>query len=296
MRNQLFPLSNLIRWYVSVTPEHRGKDSLRKLTLWPQLKHLDFVEVSLFPYKKLRIVIYPKQEIGRAIFLNGLYEKDYALKFCKLIRPGDIILDVGANSGQYTLLGSLLTGEKGWVYAFEPAPHKYQELVDHVELNHLENVSCLPYALSNVRGKAYLNLQKDTNDGMHHLVTVQDADQQVVEVEAFTLNECLNSIVSRTPIDLIKIDVEGWEEAVFQGGSKVFAQTKPPTIFFESIEEHANRFGFSARRVQHLLEEHGYQLFSKKHFSSRWAPLSSETEQINLIAIHPSRADLIRAL
>ena len=73
-----------------------------------------------------------------------------------------------------------------------------------------------------MRGKAYLNLQKDTNDGMHHLVTVQDADQQVVEVEAFTLNECLNSIVSRTPIDLIKIDVEGWEEAVFQGGSKSF--------------------------------------------------------------------------
>jgi FkbM family methyltransferase len=213
-----------------------------------------------------------------------------------LICPGDIILDIGANSGQYSLLGSFFTGEKGWVYAFEPAPHKYKELVNHVELNQLENVSCLPYALSNRKGKAYFNLQQDANDGMHHLVTTTDSGQQFIEVETYTLNECLNSIVSKTPIDLIKIDVEGWEEAVFQGGSDIFVQAKPPTIFFESIEEHANRFGFSAKRVQHLLKKHGYQLFSKKHYSSEWAPLSSETEQINLIAIHPSRADLIKAL
>ena len=291
-------LLNLFRWYSAITPEHRGKDRLRRLIFTREVQKDELVEVPLYPFNKLRMRVRTNHEIDKDIFLNGLYEKNYALKFCKLIRPGDTVMDIGANSGQYTLLASLVTGASGKVYAFEPAPHKYQELVDNVKLNELANVLCLEYALSDCTGTGYLNILRDRNDGMHHLVLSENAHTaSAVEVPIYTLDYLNSCLLQGCAVDVIKIDVEGWEEAVLRGGSAIFSQEKLPTIFFESIEEHANRFGFSAWRVRQMLIDKGYCLFGRDSHSGKWVKVSpSDAEQINLFAIHSSRPHLITLL
>ena len=293
------PILDAVRRYCALTPEHRGKERLRQLVFGRALKRLDQVQVPLYPYGSLSMRVSPQQEIGRDIFLNGLYERLYALKFSELINSGDIVLDIGANSGQYTLLSALMTGDLGHVYAFEPTPHKYEELTTHVELNPLKNVSCLPYALSNQDGFAHMNVMRDDNDGMHHLVSdTAECSGSVVKVETKTINTFLNSLSSHQEIDVIKIDVEGWEESVFCGASKLFGQKKPPTIFLESIEEHANRFGLSALRLRDMLINHGYSLIDRDPATRCWRQIVDPHDQkhINLFAVHPSRSDVLNRL
>ena len=94
-----------------------------------------------------RYLAMPGQHIDRQILFCGDYEYQTKQLFAKYIKPGDVVMDVGANTGFHTLFFSELAGPKGSVLAFEPMENNRKRLEDNLLLNGIQNVKVLPYAL-----------------------------------------------------------------------------------------------------------------------------------------------------
>jgi FkbM family methyltransferase len=131
-----------------------------------------------------------------------------------LLRDGDLFIDVGANSGSYSILAGKVIGCN--VIAVEPLKEAYLRLIKNLELNDIStNVKPLIMGISNHTGR---DLFTCDHDAMNHIVTLA-TDQKVEEVSVTSLdilleNECPS---------LIKIDVEGWENAVIDGATSVLS-------------------------------------------------------------------------
>ena len=83
---------------------------------------------------------------GRLLFF-GFWEPSVTTQFIRILEPGDVCIDAGANLGYFTLLSSTLVGESGHVYAVEPSQYNRRRLEKNIALNGSANVSVLPYGL-----------------------------------------------------------------------------------------------------------------------------------------------------
>jgi len=99
---------------------------------------------------------------------TGYYEKEISLYIMSNLSPSDVFVDIGANSGYYTLLASKIVGEHGKVYSFEPHPDTYKRLVQNIMLNSLNNVHTFNYAASSFDGEGELFVSK-SSDGLNSL-------------------------------------------------------------------------------------------------------------------------------
>src|SRR5262249_54799449 len=150
-------------------------------------------------------------------FFLGTYEPEQTQAFQQIIKPGNIVFDVGAHFGYYTLLSSALTGPSGKVFAFEPAPGNISHLQKHLEINRCNNVSVLDLALSDHDGVA--RFDQHAGSGTGHL----SPDGQI-EVRTTSLD----ALSARLPApQVLKIDCEGAEVQVLQGGEKTIRSSQP---------------------------------------------------------------------
>jgi len=131
------------------------------------------------------------------------------------VREGDVIFDVGANVGLYTILLAKAVGHHGEVIAFEPNPESYRHLQDNLMLNAIRNVRTFPIALGETNGDACLYRGPENGDAS--LVGPpggKDFGRGVVEVAAGdSFRETKKLLMPR----VVKIDVEGYEYHVLQG-------------------------------------------------------------------------------
>jgi FkbM family methyltransferase len=149
----------------------------------------------------------------------GSYEHDKQQQFQKAIKPGDVVYDVGANAGFYSLLASVMVGEKGHVYAFEPLPVNVLNLRKHMELNRISNCTVLETAVSSSDGEALL----DTTVDRHTAHLSPGGSISVLTV-------ALDTLASRNeirPPDFMKIDIEGAEYDCLQGCAGIIRRFRP---------------------------------------------------------------------
>ena len=160
----------------------------------------------------------------------------------RLVRPGDVVLDVGAHLGIHTLLLSKVVGESGRVFAFEPNPEVVSALT--LTLKPLANVALFPIALSDGAGSATLYVPADASMGSFRR---EWTEQKVREVpcNVRTLDALLTEAVISWP-DFIKCDVEGSEFAVFKGARRILNRVEAPVVLFEVQRELAQVGGDSA--------------------------------------------------
>jgi FkbM family methyltransferase len=121
----------------------------------------------------------------------------------RMLRPGQVFYDVGANVGFYTLVASALVGPTGHVAAFEPQPRNVEYLRRHIELNRIRNCRVLPIALGERPGRA--RFQRAGHPAMGSLASAGE-----LEVEVASLDELVSRGVIPEP-DVIKLDIEGGE-------------------------------------------------------------------------------------
>ena len=168
-----------------------------------------------------KVYIDPR-DVGIVPFLlsDGVYERRTTELFKSLLKPGMVVLDIGANFGYYGLIAARFVGNTGKVYAFEPEPKNFRLLVNNVKLNALANVIPLQIALSNENGKASLFLNK-TNLGAHSICQRNvTAVGDVVEVETTTLDNFVQRKMETQRVDLIIMDVQGAEGLVIAGADQ----------------------------------------------------------------------------
>lgn len=141
------------------------------------------------------------------------------------LRPGMTFVDIGAHVGYYTLLGARRVEPGGLVFAFEPSPRNYELLLANVWRNGLTNVVCFPWAVSN--RSTFLDLYvNERNTGDNRLF----GEGPGTRVRAVAL-DALPQI--RPPIDVVKIDVQGAEEAVIAGMSGLLARSPAARVTLE---------------------------------------------------------------
>ncbi|HLJ54942.1 MAG TPA: FkbM family methyltransferase, partial [Chthonomonadaceae bacterium] len=161
----------------------------------------------------------------------------------------DTVIDVGANIGALTLCAASIVGPAGHVISIEAHPRTYRFLCGNVALNGAANVETHNLAM----GEAERTVS----------FTDQRADEQnVVSGEARELRVRMRRLdqipVADGPIELLKIDVEGYEKFVLEGAAGILGRTE--AIYFESWERHFRRFGYGCAELFRDLEALGFQL------------------------------------
>ena len=152
--------------------------------------------------------------IQATIMHFGAWEPHTSRVFERLIDPGSVVVDVGANIGYFTLLFSKLVGKKGRVIAIEPSPRITAMLEANVKRNGMENVRVVRAAVTGVAEPVTLYEAPRTNIGM----TTTRADRgfaPTTTVDGLPLNQILTPDEARRT-RLIKIDIEGAEVPVVE--------------------------------------------------------------------------------
>ena len=169
-----------------------------------------------------------------------------------VVRDDSIVADVGANQGLYTLwLARVATS--GRIYAFEPDPELFECLEQNVRNNQLTNVSAIRAAASDRSGTLALTANK-LNRGDNRVARVPDSGLE--QVKAFTIDE----IVSHSHLDLLKIDVQGFEIEVLRGARETMGNNRNLTIVFEFWPYGLRQTGHRPNELMDLLGEAGFQI------------------------------------
>ncbi len=148
--------------------------------------------------------------------------------FMRLVRPGSVVIDVGANFGLYAVSAAVYARPLGQVYAFEPAPGAFAMLERNIAENGLD-VTAIAAAIGAARARAKFHVAQDVSFSSLH-ETNRSREAEPIEVEVATLDAALCEVKS---IDLLKIDVEGGEAAVLTGARDVLGRSRGAIVQFE---------------------------------------------------------------
>lgn len=210
------------------------------------------------------------------------------IALCRLLlKKGDRVLDIGANIGYFTLLFGGLVSPTGSVCAIEPDAKNYQILQNNIAGNQMAGlVNACQTALGSQAGSAKL-YHSDNNNGMHRLYASVCCTDDSSEVSVIA-----GDSLGLAPLDLIKIDIEGYEPAALQGLSSTLAESPNLKILSEFSPLSIWEAGFSPIKFLHEMQKHKLHLFCNE--IDGWREISYEAMVTELEKIpEPAVANLI---
>lgn len=188
--------------------------------------------------------------------LNDIYEPQVWKCLMQEIRTGDNFVDVGAFVGLYSVAVGLRVGSSGRIWAFEPDLANFDLLTQHIAINALEKIVVAKnMAVSNKTLSAVFVSGKGSES---HLATDLNAQGKRISIIA------LQEFFGQQRVDVLKVDVEGFEQAVLEGAMELLKnlQFRPRSIFIEMHPFAWARSGASSERILQLLEEADYHVYS----------------------------------
>jgi FkbM family methyltransferase len=175
--------------------------------------------------------------MARALATGGTWEPYVVAELRRLLAPGDVCVDVGANLGYYTLLASRLVGPAGHVYALEPAEETFDELRRNLDLNGVSNVTALRVAAGAAEGTAPLYRPSFDNTGAASLresvlAWAGPTEGPTTDVPVRPLHALIDA-AHLGRLSVVKIDVEGAEADTLRGLEPLLEQGLRPTLIVE---------------------------------------------------------------
>lgn len=193
--------------------------------------------------------------VDKYVYMHNNWETRIGNILEQELRAGDTFVDVGANIGYFSLLASKLIGSSGRVFAFEPLPNLVAQIMYNTHLNDLHNIKINQVAAGAERKKLKLSIMPGNIGGSSLVKDIPFGGSEVVDVAP--LDEEI-AVVSR--VDLMKIDVEGYEYEVLVGARKILSTYKPTLILEFSPNVYAKRDSGIARLILVMLREMGYTI------------------------------------
>jgi FkbM family methyltransferase len=176
----------------------------------------------------------------------GLMEFEEMGFLAHVLRPGDLMVDVGANEGIYALLAA---SRGAHVIAFEPIPTTFERLRRNISLNSLENVESFMAGVAEVPGELWFSADR----GCENQILEEPPSPEMGERAVYCRVETLDRVLNASP-NLIKIDVEGSETRVLGGAANILCSEELYALIIE-VSCEAEPPGAS---VFELLAEHGF--------------------------------------
>lgn len=267
--------------------------------IMPLRRLLGLGETAEVTRRGIRWVLNLREGIDFAIYLQGQFEPSTAKALASLVKPGDTVLDIGANVGAHTLPFAKWVGASGRVVAFEPTQYAYQKL--------LANLACNPALAERVIAEQIMLGREDIQNYETAIYSswtiVGEAERHPKHLgELKSTTGCdmwrLDRYLAKQAIgrvDLIKLDVDGNECEVLAGAEETLGRDRP-IICFELAPYVLAEHGTSIDELLDILKRHQYRIVRE----SNRAPLPMEGAAlfrmigdgagINAIALPPNQA------
>ena len=212
-------------------------------------------------------------------------EKDFAV-IARLVRPGDHVVDIGANYGAYTKFLAELVGVTGAVYSIEPVPATFKVTARNVRRLNLRNVRLLNYAFSDRCGEAIMEIPRHAEGGENYYMAKlvsQPRGSTLRHVTVQTVTMDSQPVFMENPITFIKCDVEGHELPCVSGARETIRKWKP--AWYVEVSSDPDRSDTSASRLFKTFEEESYRAywFDGQRLRKRMPADSS----VNYFFLHP---------
>jgi FkbM family methyltransferase len=195
--------------------------------------------------------------VGRTIHANGAYEPAETQFLSLILREGMVVVDIGANIGYFTTLAAKCVGRGGKVIAVEPDPYNFRLLLRNIRNNRLNNVLPFELALGSSPHEARL-FRSAENYGDHRLYGEDERQRDSVYVPVDTLDNLLAQ-QGIGKVDVIKMDVQGYEHLIMEGMTRTLQAVERCTILTEFWPYGIEQAGGSADEFFELLITSGFR-------------------------------------
>ncbi|KMQ66272.1 hypothetical protein ACM46_01615 [Chryseobacterium angstadtii] len=222
------------------------------------ISYLDNRKLFTINYNNRKTKIYLNKKFGYVdfyIFENGIYEKYIIDDIRSVLTKDKVLLDIGANIGQHSLLLSPYCKQ---IYAFEPIPDVYHEFNESIKQNNFRNIKLFNCAVGNSSEVKSFNYVVG-HAGMSSFVATKNPGQKKINVQI----EPLEKMINDAKFDVVKMDVEGYEAIVILGNKDIFLKNRP--VFFlefcpsaiDELKEH------SSRDLLQFFFDHHFKIYSR---------------------------------
>ena len=194
--------------------------------------------------------------IDTCIINQGVFEGSSTRIVKKLVKKGDVILDIGANIGYYSVILAKLVGTTGRVLCFEPTAHYRSVLMQNLKANNISNADVFDFGLSDK--EQALNIYIDNSTATLH-PTGSTTNTIVERIKLITLDTFVKTD-SLVEIDFVKIDVDGHEPHFFEGAWQAL-EYFDPIILLEISHIHFLKAGVTAWDFYDTLKGKGYRIY-----------------------------------
>lgn len=191
--------------------------------------------------------------ITQDLLYNNIREPYANNALLGLIKPGDVVVEIGANMGYYALQEAKVVGDKGKVYAIEPVSENILRLRENMIRNQYKNIELFEMAIGNTNGEALLYRTKESNLCSLSERANRHYDQCYI-VPVQTLDRFMEG--KRYP-NLIRMDIEGYEYEALWGMQGILEQDKPLVIF---IELHLDILGGKVKELASILKHYEFKV------------------------------------
>ncbi len=210
------------------------------------------------PYKfKIKLDI--SKYLGNKIYWRGAHDWNTIFAAKKIICPTYNILDIGANTGEYTMFFASIINERSKVWAFEPVKTVFDTFKENIQLNsHLyHKIIPIQKAIGKQRDRIPIfDENENENEGLYSIYPANfHHSKKVQDIEIDTLDNFVNQNNIQS-LNFIKIDVEGNELFVLQGAHNTIKEMRP-ILMIEISEKNFRAAGYSSQDIlQHLNQIH----------------------------------------
>ena len=223
-------------------------------------------------YGRLKLKIMSDSPMAELLF-SGVGFEEREMKYINSItKPGDIVMDVGANVGIYTLFFSNLVGMTGHVWSFEPSPLAVSILRENVAMNFLKNVSVVEKLLADKIGPIEFYIFDNTGDVYNSIGASERPVEEIKASKAIIMKSyTLDAFADENKIkkiNIIKIDVEGAEELVLRGGVGLLEKSDKLIVLSELYEPSLTQCGCSVESLVSFMRSIGFSCWEIKENGS----------------------------
>jgi FkbM family methyltransferase len=190
----------------------------------------------------------PNDLIGKILETQGEFSGSEILLLRQLLKPGNVVIDVGANIGTHTLSMAAMVQPNGFVFSLEPQRITFEFLSANILLNNLINVFPLHAAAGDKPGEILVPVVDPnitSNAGSFAIEGHKFGDDvRVITLDSLSLAQC----------NLIKVDVEGMEIKVLEGARQIIKQHRPILLIENNYQE-------NSERLITMIKEMNYSLY-----------------------------------
>ncbi len=232
---------------------------------------------------KMVVVPLDKRIIPIEIINFGDYEIEILKMMRKLIKSNFTVLDIGGNAGWYAINLSKLI-EKIRLHVFEPIPNTFEILKRNIILNQVRCAALHNYGLSNEDKDVdfYYYPEGSGNASMANLSNVKTATK--IKCKVRTLDNVV--MASKIRPDFMKVDVEGGELFVFQGGIETLKRCKP-IVVTEMLRKWAAKFDYHPNQIINLFSNLGYNCYTVRNGRlKRFCLMDDKSADTNFFFLH----------